>query len=202
VSYNGGNGGLSRRPTPQEQTFSHERHDPPVAVQAEHAQAARQNPELRASVNHGRPPIGATAKPGEFKGNSATETKPAGEKAGESRASESNAAENRAAEHQPAENKPSEAKAKESRDRENKPQQNNAADNGATQSRPTPNRAAEHKPLPQPSEHSAAAHVAAVEARSEPKSAARAEISPKAKAAPESKKTKGEHKATKPDQFR
>lgn len=53
VSYNGGIGGIDRRPTQQEESFSHERHVPPVAAQHEHVQAARANPEQRASVIHG-----------------------------------------------------------------------------------------------------------------------------------------------------
>src|SRR5579872_344464 len=66
VSYNGGNGGTTARPTSQDEVAARERHVPPVAVQTQHAQAARSNPELRASANHGKPPIAATAKPGEF----------------------------------------------------------------------------------------------------------------------------------------
>jgi len=62
VSYNGGSGGIARRPTAQEQSFSQERHVPPVAVQNEHAQAARANPEQRASVIHGSP-AAAAARP-------------------------------------------------------------------------------------------------------------------------------------------
>jgi hypothetical protein len=50
VSYNGGSGGIDRRATTQEESFSRERHVPPVAVQKEHVQAARTNPEQRASV--------------------------------------------------------------------------------------------------------------------------------------------------------
>jgi len=66
VSYNGGNGGISRRPTSQEESVSHERHVAPVAVQNEHAQAARANPEQRAKMNHGNPAVAATARPGAF----------------------------------------------------------------------------------------------------------------------------------------
>lgn len=66
VSYNGGDGGINRRPRPEEEAASRERHIPPVAVQAQHAQAARANPELRASVNHGKPPVAATPRPGAF----------------------------------------------------------------------------------------------------------------------------------------
>jgi hypothetical protein len=38
-----------------------------VAAQTQHVQAARSNPQLRASANQGKPPIAATAKPGDFK---------------------------------------------------------------------------------------------------------------------------------------
>jgi hypothetical protein len=66
VSYNGGNGGISARPTAREETVAHERHVPPVAVQTQHVQEARAKPELRASVNHGAPAVAATPKPGAF----------------------------------------------------------------------------------------------------------------------------------------
>jgi hypothetical protein len=66
VSYNGGNGGVRARPTPQQEQAAHERHLPPIGEQAQHQQAARSNPQLRASANHGRPPIAATARPAEF----------------------------------------------------------------------------------------------------------------------------------------
>jgi hypothetical protein len=68
VSYNGGTGGVEARPTAQEETYSKERHTGRVAAQNEHIQQARSNPELRASNNRGKPPIAATAKPGDFKG--------------------------------------------------------------------------------------------------------------------------------------
>jgi WXXGXW repeat (2 copies) len=69
VSYNGGRGGIEARPTAQEQAAAHDRHIAAVAAQNEHVQLARQDRELRASVNHGRPPVAATEKPGSFKGN-------------------------------------------------------------------------------------------------------------------------------------
>ncbi len=59
VSYHG-NGGVNARPTPQEQTAARQRHIGPVAPQLQHIQAARSNRELRASANHGKPPIAAT----------------------------------------------------------------------------------------------------------------------------------------------
>jgi WXXGXW repeat (2 copies) len=67
VSYNGGNGGVEARPTSQQESYQNERHVGPVAAQTQHAQEARSNPELRASANHGKPPIAATARPGDFK---------------------------------------------------------------------------------------------------------------------------------------
>jgi hypothetical protein len=66
VSYNGGNGGIDARPTSQEQAAAHERHIPPVSAQTQHVQAARVNQSLRASVNHGKPPVAATPQPGAF----------------------------------------------------------------------------------------------------------------------------------------
>jgi hypothetical protein len=67
VSYNGGNGGVEARPTPQQESYANEHHAGPVAAQVQHVQAARSNPELRASANQGKPPIAATAKAGDFK---------------------------------------------------------------------------------------------------------------------------------------
>jgi len=67
VSYNGGTGGIEARPTAQQESYANEHHVGPVAAQTQHVQAARSNPELRASANQGKPPIAATAKPGDFK---------------------------------------------------------------------------------------------------------------------------------------
>jgi hypothetical protein len=68
VSYNGGNGGIGARPSAEEQTFAHEQHVPPTPAQASHFEAARGDRSLLASVNHGQPPVAATARPGEFHG--------------------------------------------------------------------------------------------------------------------------------------
>src|ERR1700689_4417136 len=65
VSYNGGRGGVTARPTAAEETASHEQHRAPTALQTQHAHAASTNHALLASVNHGRPAVAATAKPGE-----------------------------------------------------------------------------------------------------------------------------------------
>ncbi|MGH9504132.1 MAG: YXWGXW repeat-containing protein [Terriglobales bacterium] len=67
ISYNGGAGGVDARPTPRQESYDNEHHAGPVAAQTQHRQEARGNPELRASTNHGKPPIAATAKPSDFK---------------------------------------------------------------------------------------------------------------------------------------
>jgi hypothetical protein len=68
VSYNGGNGGVRVQPTPAEQAATRERHIPVIPVQRQHEEAARSNPVLRVSENHGRPPIAATPRPAAFSG--------------------------------------------------------------------------------------------------------------------------------------
>jgi hypothetical protein len=68
VSYNGGTGGIERRPSPEEEAAARGRHVPPVSAQVQHLQTARSNPQLRASANQGKPPIAATARPAEFSG--------------------------------------------------------------------------------------------------------------------------------------
>src|SRR5215469_4809332 len=78
VSYNGGEGGVIARPTPQQEAFARERHTPPSAAQVQHVQAARGNRELMASANHGKPAIAATARPNEFTGRGAIAAKEAG----------------------------------------------------------------------------------------------------------------------------
>ena len=67
VSYNGGQGGLTARPTAQEETFSREAHVAPTAVQQRHENTARANPAMRSSTNNGRPAIAATPRPAQFK---------------------------------------------------------------------------------------------------------------------------------------
>jgi hypothetical protein len=78
ISYNGGNGGINRRPTPQEETASRERHIPPASTQLQHLQTARGNAQFRASENHGKPPVAATARPGQFSGRDAVPAREAG----------------------------------------------------------------------------------------------------------------------------
>ncbi|MGA8638057.1 MAG: YXWGXW repeat-containing protein [Candidatus Sulfotelmatobacter sp.] len=78
VAFNGGEGGVAVRPTPQEETYSREPHQAPVAAQTEHEHAASQNKDLFASNNHGAPAVAATARPGEFSGHGVVAAKAAG----------------------------------------------------------------------------------------------------------------------------
>jgi hypothetical protein len=68
TSYNGGQGGLAARATPQEEAFAREQHVGPVAAQQQQMRIASQNRAMLASVNHGAPPIAATSRPGAFTG--------------------------------------------------------------------------------------------------------------------------------------
>ncbi len=68
VSFNGGSGGTTARPTPEEQAVVHEQHVAAVPSQLQHERTAGENKALLASENHGKPAIAATAKPGEFTG--------------------------------------------------------------------------------------------------------------------------------------
>ncbi len=68
ASFNGGQGGIAARPTPQQEAYAHASHTPPTTLQVQHQQAAGSNHELLATVNHGRPPIAATSRPAAFTG--------------------------------------------------------------------------------------------------------------------------------------
>ncbi len=68
TSFNGGNGGLTVRPTPEQESFAHEAHVAPTAAQTQHQQTASTNRNLLASENHGHPAIAATSKPNQFSG--------------------------------------------------------------------------------------------------------------------------------------
>ncbi len=131
VAFNGGQGGVQARPTPQEEQYAHESHRPPVATQVQQAHAASQNKALFASNNHGRPPVAATPKPGEFSGRGvvaaraaggtyhpptmspkeARASAPAGNRGAENRPAANHAAANHPATNRPAENHPAENRA-------------------------------------------------------------------------------------------
>lgn len=68
VSFNGGPGGVNARPTRVELAAEHERHVPMTAEQTRHFEAARSDRSFLASVNHGRPEVAATPRPGQFRG--------------------------------------------------------------------------------------------------------------------------------------
>jgi len=66
VSYNGGHGGVTAAPTPQEQNAYRAKREDALPVQQQHVRAAASNRELYASVNRGNPVIAATPRPGAF----------------------------------------------------------------------------------------------------------------------------------------
>jgi hypothetical protein len=68
ASYSGGPNGVRAAPTPQERSWSRERHVPPTQVQVSHVQEANRDPALFAHANGGRPGIAATARPAAFSG--------------------------------------------------------------------------------------------------------------------------------------
>jgi WXXGXW repeat (2 copies) len=78
VAFNGGEGGVMARPTPQEEAAEHEQHTAPLAAQTEHEHLASQNRQNFASENHGRPAIAATARAGDFSSRSAVPARTAG----------------------------------------------------------------------------------------------------------------------------
>ncbi len=71
TSYNGGPHGIAARPTPQQLAWSREPHTAPVAAQLQQRAMASRMPSLRATQNHGQPPIAATPRAGEFNGHGA-----------------------------------------------------------------------------------------------------------------------------------
>jgi hypothetical protein len=68
VSYNGGNG-VHARPTRTELAASHEARRGLTPLQRRQVESARTVRTLRASVNHGVPPVAATNRPGAFAAN-------------------------------------------------------------------------------------------------------------------------------------
>ncbi|HMD96656.1 MAG TPA: hypothetical protein VKM93_04900 [Terriglobia bacterium] len=67
ASFNGP-GGITARPTPAELAVARDPHRPATTMQTEHERVASANRSQWASVNHGRPAVAATAKPGAFNG--------------------------------------------------------------------------------------------------------------------------------------
>jgi WXXGXW repeat (2 copies) len=69
VSYNGGPHGIQARATEQERIAEHERHVEARREQIEHEHAAHADRSQWASVNHGRPAVAASGRPGDFHRN-------------------------------------------------------------------------------------------------------------------------------------
>jgi len=69
VSFNGGPGGIKASPTSEQLAAEHEHHIEATSEQTKHLQMAHQNRSLFASVNHGKPAITATSRPGVFAGH-------------------------------------------------------------------------------------------------------------------------------------
>jgi YXWGXW repeat-containing protein len=72
ISYNGGAGGVAAQPTAREKSAARQPHMAPTSAQGQQRSSAGSRHELLASVNHGRPEIAATARPGEFAGRGVT----------------------------------------------------------------------------------------------------------------------------------
>jgi hypothetical protein len=68
VSYNGGAGGTTVRPTPEDLAAANEHHVAPTPEQTRHVEAAAKDPSLLLSNNHGHPAVAATPRPALFQG--------------------------------------------------------------------------------------------------------------------------------------
>jgi hypothetical protein len=77
ASFNGP-GGATVRPTPEQLSVARERRAELTGEQERHMRVAREDPKQRAIVNHGRPAIAATVRPGEFNGRGVTGASRAG----------------------------------------------------------------------------------------------------------------------------
>src|SRR6202044_726071 len=66
VSFNGGNGGVRAEPTAAEAAAAPRPQCEGATAQRQEVETGRGNPQLRASNNHGRPPVAATPRAGNF----------------------------------------------------------------------------------------------------------------------------------------
>jgi len=69
VSYNGGTGGVTARPTSAELSAVHGQHINATSEQVQHEHTASTNRSQFYSANHGQPSVAGTSKAGEFGGN-------------------------------------------------------------------------------------------------------------------------------------
>lgn len=124
VAFNGGEGGVEARPTPEEERFASERHTAPLASQVRHERLASQNKALFARENQGRPAIAATGRPGVFKGHDVVAAREAGaayhEPKMSPREARASSGENRGGENRGAESRRPENRAAESRKENNR----------------------------------------------------------------------------------
>ncbi|MGB9235066.1 MAG: hypothetical protein WCC04_11675 [Terriglobales bacterium] len=144
VAFNGGNGGVMARPTPQEERWANEPHTAPLAAQSEHERAASENRSLFASENHGRPAIAATGRAGEFSGHNVVAAREAGAAYHEPKMSPQEArassGENRGAENRGAENRGNETR--------NESRSENTRDVSRSQNRENNAQARDNRPQP------------------------------------------------------
>jgi len=75
ASFNGGSGGTTARPTPEQEAAARDPHVAAIPAQLQHERTASADKSLLASENHGRPAIAATARAGEFTGKGVVATK-------------------------------------------------------------------------------------------------------------------------------
>jgi len=68
VSYNGGRGGISARPSAQQRAWANQRHIQPTPVQTRQRDVAMRDPAQRFKANRGRPAVFATQHAGNFSG--------------------------------------------------------------------------------------------------------------------------------------
>ena len=66
ISYNGGRGGVMAHATPGQMAYARESRMGPIAAQRRQMELARHDPAMRASFNHGNPPIAAIQRTGAF----------------------------------------------------------------------------------------------------------------------------------------
>jgi hypothetical protein len=138
VSYNGGDGGVRARETAQEQRAAREQHIQATNVQFQHEHAARSDRSQFASVNHGRPNVVATPRPGAFNDHGvvhanspALSNTRANERAGNS-VNSNNSRSNGARNDRPSNTSQPNASRGANANRTNTPQTNNASRNAPT----------------------------------------------------------------------
>jgi hypothetical protein len=68
VSFNGGAGGTTVRPTSEQLAIAKERHVAATGDQTRHAHEAAKDPALSLATNHGHPTVAATTRAAQFKG--------------------------------------------------------------------------------------------------------------------------------------